>query len=139
MARIGCLVFILVVLVVGYDQYRITQVKNEMETLASKVHVENSGKKGQPANADLVTALAKAERYTKHARQLLDKHKTAQAEKELDNALASLKSANHVSSDMVGDTAQYLGKARDNAVRVFQKAWTDISREAKPKKIDVEK
>jgi len=40
---------------------------------------------------------------------------------------------------MVGDAAQYLGHARDNAVRVFQKTWEDIAREAKPKKVDVAK
>ncbi len=110
-----------------------------MRDIAARVHVENGGAGGQLSDGDLLTALAKSEKHTRQARLLLKKGKTAQAEKELDMALASLKSAHSVSSDMAGDVAQFFGKTRDNAVRVFQKAWNDISREANPKKVDVEK
>jgi hypothetical protein len=56
----------------------------------------------------------------------------------LDRALRSLQSANTVSEDIVGDAAQFMGKARENAVKVFRKAWQDIAAEAKPKKIGVQ-
>ena len=137
MGRSGCLTFILIVIIIallGYNQYRLEQMRREVSAISSKVHVAADKKKTPKGKTDLVTALAEAEKYTKHAKQLLEKKMPAKAQAELDKALKSLKSANTVSSDIVGDAAGYLGKARHNAVTVFQKAWKDISEEAKPKK-----
>ena len=138
MARMGCALFILVALLVGYDQYRIMQLQNEVSAISGKVHKITPGKPGEGGN-DLVTALAEAERHVKNAQNLLDKKKTAQAKAELDKVIKNLKSANTVSEDIVGTVADTLGKARDKTIDVFQKAWKDISEEAKTKKVDVAK
>lgn len=136
--RFGTFLLIVVVVVVAYQQYCISQMRNGMYGITSKVHVEEIG--GKPAssergrNSDLVTSLAQAERHTRIAKELIREKKTAQAQAELDKALRNLKSAHGVSSDIVGSAAQFLGKTKDNAVSVFQKAWKDISEEAKNKK-----
>lgn len=128
----GCLALVLLAVVglVAYDQYRIEQMRGEILAISGKVHVNKSSGAKSGDSPDLVTALAEAERYTKQAKELLSKKQTKQAQAKLDEALQSLKSANGVSKDIVGDTAQFLGKARDNAVAVFEKAWNDISAEA---------
>lgn len=128
------LILVLVVAVVGYDQWRIEQLRSEVASISGKIHVGNTGKSAPAGKSDLVTALAQAERYTRQAQELLKSKKTAQAQVELQKAMKSLKSANSVSKDIIGDTAQFLGNARDNAVKVFQKAWNDISEESKPSK-----
>lgn len=138
MGRMGCFFLIVVALVVGYDQYRIVQLQNEVRAISGKVQTDP--KKNAPeGKSDLVTALAQAEKHAKNARELLDKKKTKEAQAELEKVLASLKSANTVSEDIVGDVADALGKARDNTVKVFQDTWKEISEEAKTKKVDVEK
>ncbi|MCX8052378.1 MAG: hypothetical protein N3B12_01090 [Armatimonadetes bacterium] len=131
MARVGCLLAVVVLLVVAWDQFRIEQMRKEIARISGKVHVQN--KKGK-ANSDLVTALANTERHTRRARELIRKKRTAEAMAELDRALESLKSANAVSTDIVGDTADFLGTARDRAVKIFQDTWKEISEQAKPKK-----
>jgi len=139
MARMGCALLILVAIIVGYDQYRITQLQNEVRAISGKVHTSNPGKAGEGEATDLVSSLASAERHVLNAKELLDKKKTAQAQAELDKVLANLKSANSVSQDIVGTVADTLGKARDKTIRVFEKAWKDVSEESKPKKVDVDK
>lgn len=137
MKNTGCLILVLlaVAALVAYDQYRIEQMRQEVLAISGKVYgtgpAKAKGKNGE--QRDLVTALAEAERYTKKAQELIDQKRAKEAQAQLDKALARLKSANGVSKDIVGDTAQYLGKTRDNAIKVFQKAWNDISEEAKPK------
>lgn len=132
MKRTGCLLFIIVLLVIGYDQWRIEQLRSEVRAISAKVHVQNKDKNS--SSNDLVTALAQAQRYATNAKELIAKKKPQQAQAELDKALNRLKSANNVSKDIVGDTAQFLGNARDRTVRTFQKAWNDISEEAKMEK-----
>jgi len=136
MKRMGCLMplVVLIVIAFGYNQWRIEQLRDEVSRISAKVHVTGGNTKSGEGKNDLVTALAKAERHTKRARELLAKKHMAEAQRELDAALKSLQSANDVSQDIVGDAAQFLGKARQSAVKVFHKAWTDISEEAKPKK-----
>ena len=136
MARLGCLLAIIVLLVIGWDQYRIEQMRRQIGNISGKLHVQD--KKGtSKGKSDLVTALAETERHARKAKELLRNRKTAQAQAELDKALASLKSANAVSTDIVGDAADFLGGARDRAVKVFQDTWKEISEQAKPKKTDV--
>lgn len=130
MKKTGCLLFVLVLLVVGYDQYRIEQLRREVRAISGKVHVE-SEEKGAKSRGDLITALAEAERYAKNAKELIAKKKPKEAQAELDKALKRLQSANDVSKDIVGDAAVFLGKTRDRTVRTFQRAWNDISEEAK--------
>ncbi|MEN6356656.1 MAG: hypothetical protein ABFD83_06175 [Armatimonadota bacterium] len=132
MKRMGCLLFIIVLLVIGYDQWRIEQLRSEVRAISAKVHVQNKEKSA--SSTDLVTALAEAQRYAKNAKELIAKKKPQQAQVELDKALKRLKSANDVSKDIVGDAAEFLGNARDRTVRTFQKAWNDISEEAKIEK-----
>ena len=139
MGRIGCLVAIIVLLVIGWDQYRIEQMRREVVSISSRFHAQDKKTDQSRGASDMVTALAETERHARRARALLGKKKVAEAQAELDKALASLRSANTVSTGIVGDAAQFLGKAREQAVRVFQKAWEDISQEAKRKKTDVEK
>ncbi|MHB9036768.1 MAG: hypothetical protein ACYC64_08880 [Armatimonadota bacterium] len=130
MKRTGCLLFAIVLLVIGYDQWRIEQLRREVRAISGKVHVE-SKQNGSKSGTDLVTALAEAERYAKNAKDLIAKKKPKEAQAELDKALKRLKSANDVSKDIVGDVADFLGNARDRTIRTFQKAWNDISEEAK--------
>jgi len=137
MGRLGCLVLIIVVLVVGYDQWRITQMRNEISAISAKVGVSAEDDAEETSDKpNLVTALAKAEQHAKNAKDLLEEKKTAEAQEELEKALESLQSANTVSKDIVGGSAEFLGQAKENAVKMFQKAWSDISEEAKPKKSD---
>lgn len=137
MGRLGCFAIVLVLLVVGYDQYRIEQMRSEVSAMSSKLHVATQSKSAKNKKPDLVTTVAEAERHTRKAKELLREKKTAAAQVELDKALKSFKSANSVSQDMAGDAAEFMGKARDNAVKMFQKAWTDISEEAKQPKKDI--
>ena len=141
MKRVGCMGFIVVIvlLVFGYNQFRMEQMRSELAAISNKFHVSPENKTAGSGKTDMVTALAQAEAYTRHAKQLITKKKITQAQAELDKALNSLESANKVSSDIVGDAAGYIGKARDKAVNVFQKAWKDISEEAKTKKVDIKK
>ncbi len=130
MKRGGCFLIILILLVIGYDQWRIEQLRQEVRTISGKVHVEKKEDKGK-TSPDLVTALAEAERYAKNAKELIKSKKPQEAQAQLDKALNRLKSANDVSKDIVGDAAEFLGNARERTVRTFQKAWNDISEEAK--------
>lgn len=131
MARLGCLLAIIVLLVVAWDQYRIEQMRREIGSISSKLHIRD--KKGTD-KTDLVTALAQTERHARRAKELLRKKRIAQAQVEIDRVLAGLKSANAVSTDIFGDTADFLGAARDRAVKVFQETWKEISEQAKSKK-----
>lgn len=137
MQRIGCAVLALALLILAWDQWRIEQMRRELKAISSKVHIQDNGK-ATTGNADLVTALAQAEKHTKRAKELIRKKRTKEAQAELDRALQNLRSANNVSQDIVGDVAEYMGKARDRATKVFRQAWKDISQEAKLKKIDVQ-
>ena len=131
MTRLGCIVLIVVLLIVGYDQWRIEQLRNEVESISQKVHVgEDEDVKADAKPSDLVTSLAEVERHTQRAKKLLDEKDYKEAAAELDKALQSLESANDVSEDIMGDVAESLGQARDKAIRVFRKAWNDIAEEA---------
>jgi len=138
--KIGCFLLVLVLAVLAWDQWRIEQMRNEVRAISERVHVGAKAPqaKASSGGSDLVTSLAQIEKHARRAKELMKQKKTAAAQAELDKLLASLKSANTVSTDIAGDAAEFLGKARDNAVDVFQKAWKDISEEAKPKKVGVE-
>ena len=133
MRRMGCFGILIIILlaVVAYDQYKIEQLRGEVAAIANKVHAGKAAKAA--GQSDLVTALAQAEKYTRQARQYLTSDNVAQAKDKLDKAMSKLNSANGISKDIVGDSAQFLGKAKDNAVDVFQKAWNDMSGEPSQK------
>lgn len=135
MRRVGCLGLVIVLLLVGfaYDRWSIEQLRGQVRAISGKVQVSNGKEKGKEGKSDLVSALAETEKHTARAKELLRKKRVAEAQKELDQALASLKSARGLSSDIVGDAASILGKARRNAEQVFKKAWKDISEETKRK------
>lgn len=135
MRRLGCLGMLIVLLlgVVAYDRWQIERLRGEVAAIAGKVHAEKPPKPTAGKKSDLMTSLAEAEKYTRQAKELLAGKKVTEAQAQLDKAMRKLKSANGVSKDIVGDTAQFLGKARHNAVVVFQKAWKDISEEPTPK------
>ena len=125
---IGCLVLMVVVLVVVYQQYNMGKMRKEVGAISAKLGIEDGE---QSTGANLVGSLANAEKHARKARDLMDEKKFKQAQAELDKVLTSLKSANSVSRDITGDMADFVGKARHKAVRVFQKAWEDISEETK--------
>lgn len=131
MRRMGCmgLVVVLLLAVVVYDQWRIEQLRREVAAIAVKVHAADKSSAKSDKQPDLVTSLAEAEKYTRQAKQLISRKQNAEAANILDQALQKINSANLVSKDIFGDTAQYLGEAKDSAVEVFQKAWRDISEE----------
>ncbi len=128
MRRIGCLgiIIILLLAVILYDQWRIEQLRADVAAIAEKVHAGDAVK-GTSAQTDLVTMLAEAQKYMRKAQASLGSNQAAR--KNLDKAAGKLDSAKDVSKDIVGDTAQFLGKAKDNAVTVFQKAYKDMSEE----------
>lgn len=132
MRRMGCMGMVILILlaVIAYDHWKIEQLRGEVAAIASKVHA-GKGVKKTDQKTDLVTTLAEAEKYTRQAQELISKQKIAEAQAKLNNTLHKLNSANGVSKDIVGDSAQFLGRAKDNAVKVFQKAWKDISEEPK--------
>ena len=130
MGRIGCLALVIVALVVGYQQLSIRRMRKQVSAISARFGMEVD-KNGE--GSDLVTALAEAERHAKNAKELISANKLKEARAELDKVLGDLKRANYVSRDIVGDAAGFLGKARNNAVKMFQKAWDDISEETKQK------
>ena len=75
MRRLGCLIIIIVLGIIGYDQIRLEQVRNEVRAISGKLHF---GGKGNAGSTDLVTALAAAERHAKNAKLLIRKHKDAE-------------------------------------------------------------
>lgn len=133
MRKMGCmgLVVVFLLAVVVYDQWRIEQLRREVAAIAIKVHATDKAGSKTRERPDLVTSLAEAEKYTKQAKHLIANKQNAEAANILDQALQKINSANSVSKDIFGDTAQYLGEAKDSAIEVFQKAWRDIS-EGKP-------
>lgn len=136
MRRTGCLALALIAVaaLVAYDQWRIEQMRGEVRAIASRLQLESSPDvKSAKGGSDLVTSLAEAEKHTRRAKKLLQQGKSEQAQQELDLALEKLESANVVSRDIVGDAADFLGRARDNAISVFQRTWDEIVREARPK------
>ena len=75
MARMGCALLILVAVIVGYDQYRITQLQNEVRAISGKVHAGGPGKGEEGGGTDLVSALASAERHVMNAKELLKRRR----------------------------------------------------------------
>ncbi len=134
MKRMGCTTILIIVLlgIVAYDRWEIVQLRNQVEAIADKVHAGKPAK-GESKQPDLTTVLAEAEKYTRQAKELLKSNNVAQAQEKLDKAMHKLNAANGVSKDIVGQTSQFLGKAKDNAVNVFQKAWKDMSEEPNQK------
>jgi len=133
--KAGCLGVVLVLLILGYQQWRIEQLRQEIRDISGKVHVESGAKgKDKSGDPDLVTALAESERHTKNAKEYISKKKLDQAQAELNKALKKLESANTVSKDIAGDISDVLGQAGERTKRAFQKAWNDISEEAKTSK-----
>ncbi len=106
-------------------------MRNDLGALAQKLHLDITDKK-KTEKTDLVTPLANAEKHTKRAKELLKQKKYNELQAELDKILKNLDDANNVSTDISGDVAVYLGKARDSVIASFKKAWSDISEEAKP-------
>lgn len=135
MRRIGCLGMLIILLlgVIAYDRWQIVQLRAEVAAIAGKVHAGKPSKSAPGKKPDLMTSLAEAEKFTRQAQTLLADKRFAEAQAKLDKAMRKLGSANLVSKDIVGDAAQYLGKAKENAVAVFQKAWKDISEEPESK------
>ncbi|MFQ3549449.1 MAG: hypothetical protein SNJ70_06825 [Armatimonadota bacterium] len=124
------LILIFFIGLIGYNQYRFEKMREEVKSITSKFQSEG---KSDGDKDDLVTNLAKAERHTKRAKALLEKKEYEQAKIEMDKALESLSTANKVSTDIIGDTAHFFGNTKDRAVRMFKKAWDDISTEANGK------
>ena len=133
MRRMGCMGMVILILlaVIAYDHWKIEQLRAEVAAIASKVHAGKGSGAVASQKPDLVTMLAEAEKYTRQAKELMSSKQVSEAQAKLDKALRKLNSANGVSKDIVGDSAQFLGKAKDNAINVFQKAWKDISEEPK--------
>lgn len=125
---------VLIALGFAWQQRSIDQLRKEVKSISGKVQVEDPKGKAKNESPDLVTALAKAEKHTKRAKELMEKNRTKEAQAEIEYALRSLRSAHEVSSSIVGDAAEAFGKARENAENVFKKAWKDISEEVTTKK-----
>ena len=125
---IGCLALLVVIAVVAYQQYSITQMRKEVGGISAKLGM---GEETAAEGSNLVTSLAEAQKHAKEARRLIDKKNYSGAREELDEVLTKLDSANTVSKDVTGEMADFLGKARDKATAVFEKAWNDISEETK--------
>lgn len=134
---IGILVIIAVLGGLVYSQAQIQQMRTQMNAISDKLHLSASAKSAKSGGTDLASALGNAENHTKRAKELLRKNKNKEAQIELDKALKSLKSANNVSNDIVGDVAGSLGVAKERLIAAFQDAQKAISEQAQPKKIDI--
>lgn len=130
MRKLGCLgiVIILLLAVIVYEQWRIEQLRADVAAIASKIHAAKPSSATQP---DLMTALAEAQKYTRRAYESLKGRNVnlAEARENLDKAASRLNSAQNASEDIVDTAARFLGKAKDNAVSVFKKAYKDMSEE----------
>lgn len=134
MKRLGCfgMIIVLLLAVIAYDQWKIYQLKNQMASIASKVHA-GKGSKTAAKNSDLASTLAQAQAYTQQAQNFLKSKNVVQAQEELKKAKAKLDSADLFSKNIYANSAQFLGKARVRTEKVFKEAWKDISAEPKPK------
>jgi hypothetical protein len=125
------LLLLALVAYIGYNQWKMDRMHSELEAITSRLHGTKPNSGGQ---SDLVTPLAKAELHTRKAREMIRRHRNAEAQKELDYVLTNLEQANGVSKDMVGEGAKYLGEAREKAIRLFQQTWKEISEDTGKKK-----
>ena len=94
MKRFGCLAVIVVLLlvVIGYQQWRIQQLEAKIASLATKVGAAK-GSKPAARNKDLARALAEAQAYTQKAQEFLDSRNFTQARENLRKAKQRLDSA----------------------------------------------
>lgn len=134
MKRLGCfgMIIVLLLAVIAYDQWKIYQLKNQMASIATKVHAAK-GSKAPAKNTDLASTLAQAQAYTKQAQKFLSNKNVVQAQQELKKAKQKLDSASSVSKNIYENSTEFLGKARVRTEKVFKEAWKDISSEQKPK------
>lgn len=135
MKRLGCLGFVVVILliVIGYQQWRISQLESKISAIATKVHAAK-GSKSAAKNTDLASTLAQAQAYTQRAQEFLKSKNFAQAQEQLKKAKVKLDSANSFSKNIYENSSDFLGKAKVRTEKVFKEAWKDIS--AEPKKKD---
>jgi hypothetical protein len=134
MKRLGCfgIIIVLLLAVIAYDQWRISQLESKIASIATKVHA-SKGSKPAAQNSDLASALAQAQAYTQQAQDFLNSKNVVKAEEQLKKAKVKLESANSFSKNIYANSAEFLGKARVRTERVFKEAWKDISAEPKPK------
>ena len=134
MKRVGCFGLIILVLlaVIGYQQWRIHQLEGQIGEIAAKVHAAK-GSKPTANNADLASTLAQAQAYTKNAQAFLKNKNFVQAQEQLKKAKNRLDKADAFSKNIYANSAEFLGKARVRTEKVFKQAWKDISAEPKPK------
>lgn len=134
MKRLGCfgMIIVLLLAVIAYDQWRISQLEAKIGSIATKVHA-GKGSQAAAKNSDLASTLAQAQAYTQQAQNFLKSKNVVQAEEQLKKAKAKLESADSFSKNIYANSAEFLGKARVRTEKVFKKAWKDISSEPKPK------
>ena len=132
MRRLGCFGIIVVILgaVIAYQQWRIDQLSSQLASIATKVH---SGKASKAAakNPDLASTLAEAQQYTRQAQAFLNSRNLAQAQADLTKAKQKLDAAGSFSKNIYDNSAEFLGNAEKRTVKVFHKAWHDISEQPK--------
>lgn len=140
MRRLGCFGMIVIVLaaVIAYQYWKIGQLSSQLASIATKVH---SGKAAEPASQqpDLMSALAQAQSYTRRAQDYLKSRNFAQAEADLKKAKQKLDAASTFSKSIYDSSAEFLSKAETRTVKVFNKAWKDISEESPKSKVESQK
>ena len=141
MGRLVFFVIIIVACLFAYDQYKISQMQQQIETLSQRLHVRQNAQKAaktavQAVEKNIIAApLNEAKSHTLKAKQLLKKNKIKEAQKELDIAINKIDIANSASNDILSQATEYLKKARKEALESLKKSWKDISEEPKePKK-----
>jgi predicted negative regulator of RcsB-dependent stress response len=143
MGRLVFFVIIIVACLFAYDQYKISQMKQQVDVLSQRLHVKQVESVAKKATTKAVQAVEKnivaaplneAKSHTLRAKQLLKKNKIKEAQKELDIAISKIDNANTASNDIVGEATDYLRKARKDALETLKKSWKDISEEPKETK-----
>lgn len=134
MRRMGCfgVVFVVLLAVIGYQQWRIYTLESKIASIATKVHAAK-GSETAAKNSDLASALAQAQAYTQRAQEFLESKNVVKAQEQLSKAKKKLESANSFSKGIYENSAEFLGKAKVRTEKVFKKALEDISPDSKQK------
>lgn len=117
-------VFVVLILLVGYNYWQINQLRSELAAIKTKVH---SGKAADEEHQDLLTSLGLVKEHTARAKELLSKGQPERARAELDKSLRKLEKASDLSQDIAVDAARSLGAAWVVVKREAESAWKGFS------------
>jgi hypothetical protein len=117
---------IAVLALTGYNHWRIGQIYNDLNTVKTRLHINEPISAGEPTN--LADALNQAEQHAQQARKLLSKGKNNAARLELDKSLRKLEKAGELSREIPESSS--LDKTLSTVQKQIQGTLEGLSKEA---------